>query len=90
MNVASLDDDKVSRLHVLRALFGVCEFLPTLLLTLLPRLPNIRREDGDRIVHPLNVLRFVTQLHERAGHAVAENGLTDGECLVLREFAVCV
>ena len=37
-----------------------------------------------------NVLRFVTQLHERAGHAVAENGLTDGECLVLREFAVCV
>ncbi len=33
-----------------------------------------------------NVLRFVTQLHERAGHAVAENGLTDGECLVLREL----
>ena len=32
-----------------------------------------------------NVLRFVTQLHERA---VAENGLADGECLVLREFAV--
>ena len=32
-----------------------------------------------------NVLRFVTQLHERA---VAENGLANGECLVLREFAV--
>ena len=35
-----------------------------------------------------NVLRFVTQLHECAGDAVAEYGLTDGECLVLREFAV--
>ena len=65
-NVASLDDDKVSRLHVLRALLGACEF-PTCSSHYCRVCRISPVEDGDGIVHPLTEIVVVGAL---ATHAV--------------------